>query len=104
MLDELIARRRPDIVSELARRLSEHEPDRSTQELLHKVPEFLDEVQHALQSGTASHAEARPALTDIAEEQGEQRQRGGMSPELVARTFGLVCEIVSMLASEEGVM
>jgi signal transduction histidine kinase len=101
MLDEFIERRREDIVAELGRRLSADEPTKPTNALLSNVPQFVDELQHALQNLDEPIPAASTKTEEIAARQGEQRYELGVSPAVVARSFGLLCEIVSELAAED---
>ena len=98
MLENLIARRRTDLLSEITRRLVEDYPGREPVELLDSIPHFVDELEVALRGPPGA---PRPSSVS-AVAQGRQRHTVGLSPMVVPKSYGLICEVVSQLAAEEG--
>ena len=101
MLSQLVASHRQEILERteraMARRFPSHPPG------IDQIPRFLDGVALALERSSEREGAARAAVHAAAVAEAQARKDHGFSIEVVARSFGSVCEAITSIAVERGI-
>jgi signal transduction histidine kinase len=106
MLHDFIEANRAEIETRAAERGGHRGVGSEHGELDHGIPLFISQFLTVLEgkpSGVSGSPAARDALTSSATLNGEEQMRGGLSVEQVVHAYGDICQVVTELATEQGV-
>ncbi|MDQ3364913.1 MAG: HAMP domain-containing histidine kinase [Myxococcota bacterium] len=102
MLHDFLTRNRDEIIARCERHYRQRRPERPAEELLHRIPAFIDEVIKAERriAGIDDHSKL-PGDTAEACAQGEQRFHDGYRIDELAWDFGAISNVIGELAIEQ---
>lgn len=103
MLHDFIAAHRAEILQRCLQTLKLHYPQSPDDELLNGVPSFVSELTSVLRQDAHAEERAREAglFGKAARKHGMARRAQGFNLSRIVYDYGLVCEVVSGLASED---
>jgi signal transduction histidine kinase len=103
MLHDFIEANRAEIEARAADRAGNHGAPPDTGERDRGIPLFLSQLTSVLGGQPSTSPTARDALTSSATSNGGEQLREGRSIEQVVHAYGDVCQVVTELATEQGV-
>ncbi len=105
MLHEFLESNRDEIIARSADRGRHRVPTRTGSGVPDGIPLFLEQLTTVLGGEPPSQATRSPrdALAHTATANGQDQLRGGLTVEQVVRAYGDVCQVVTELATEQGV-